>query len=240
MNFIELFAGGRSFGRTAESMGHNVFSSDYKPFDGIHYVTDIMDFDPSKVPFEKVHGIWASPPCEKFSIKTAVKGGGNQSYETIKENGRVVSIKPRTNFNIDSKFMRFPVKINEERIKHEGYVEKTLELIRIFNPDFFFIENPASGFMKFYLKDHPMYHNYTTYCQYGFDYMKRTNVFSNIPLNLKSCKNGDDCHTDTFSQRWDHKKQTHEMKALTYYDRSLIPEGLIRDILEQTMYHNQI
>lgn len=35
----------------------------------------------------------------------------------------------------------------------------------------------------------------TTYCQYGFPYMKPTDFFSNIDLPLKPpCKNGDPCH----------------------------------------------
>jgi hypothetical protein len=199
-----------------------------------------MDFDPNRVPFKKVHGIWASPPCEKWSMLQAVKGGGNPSFETIKENGRVVDIKRRTNFDIGSPFLKFPDKIIEEREKHIGYLEKTLEIIRIFNPDFFFIENPKTGLMKFYLKGQPMYHNHATYCQYGFRYQKATNIFSNIPLNLKSCKKGDTCHEDVLSKRWDDRKQNHDMCVKTYYERSLIPEGLIIDILTQAcpMYHN--
>ena len=35
----------------------------------------------------------------------------------------------------------------------------------------------------------------TTFCQYGFTYMKPTDFFSNIDLHLKPpCKNGDPCH----------------------------------------------
>ena len=35
----------------------------------------------------------------------------------------------------------------------------------------------------------------TTYCQYGFPYMKPTDFFSNVDLHLKPpCKNGDPCH----------------------------------------------
>ena len=35
----------------------------------------------------------------------------------------------------------------------------------------------------------------TTYCQYGFEYMKPTDFFSNVDLMLKPpCHNGDPCH----------------------------------------------
>lgn len=67
MNVLELFAGSRSIGKEAESLGYEVFSSDLKPFEGIDYPVDILEFDISKVPF-KPDIIWASPPCTTYSI----------------------------------------------------------------------------------------------------------------------------------------------------------------------------
>ena len=67
MKVLELFAGSRSVGKAAESLGYEVFSSDVNAFDGIDYAVDIMDFDISKVPF-KPDIIWASPPCTSYSI----------------------------------------------------------------------------------------------------------------------------------------------------------------------------
>ena len=48
MNVLELFAGSRSFGKVAEQRGHNVFSVDWKQFDGIDLVIDIEDLE---IPF---------------------------------------------------------------------------------------------------------------------------------------------------------------------------------------------
>jgi hypothetical protein len=45
MKILELFAGSRSIGKEAEALGHEVFSVDIEAFEGIDYVTDIMDFD---------------------------------------------------------------------------------------------------------------------------------------------------------------------------------------------------
>ena len=67
MNVLELFAGSRSIGKAAESLGYNVFSSDINDFEGIDYVVDILEFDISRVPF-KPDIIWASPPCTTYSI----------------------------------------------------------------------------------------------------------------------------------------------------------------------------
>lgn len=67
MNVLELFAGSRSIGKAAESLGYNVFSSDINDFEGIDYVVDILEFDVSRVTF-KPDIIWASPPCTTYSI----------------------------------------------------------------------------------------------------------------------------------------------------------------------------
>jgi site-specific DNA-cytosine methylase len=67
MKVLELFAGSRSIGNAAESLGYEVFSSDINNFEGIDYVVDILNFDTNKVPF-KPDIIWASPPCTTYSI----------------------------------------------------------------------------------------------------------------------------------------------------------------------------
>ena len=67
LKVLELFAGSRSIGKSAESLGYEVFSSDINDFDGINYAIDILNFDIKKVPF-KPDIIWASPPCTTYSI----------------------------------------------------------------------------------------------------------------------------------------------------------------------------
>ena len=67
MKVLELFAGSRSIGKQAESLGMEVFSSDINDFEGINYVVNILEFDYSKVPFIP-DVIWASPPCTGFSV----------------------------------------------------------------------------------------------------------------------------------------------------------------------------
>tara|TARA_R110000796_G_scaffold2888_2_gene11172 strand:+ start:2304 stop:2933 length:630 start_codon:yes stop_codon:yes gene_type:complete len=67
MKVLELFAGSRSVGKAAESLGFEVFSSDLNNFENINYAVDILNFDISKLPF-KPDIIWASPPCTTYSI----------------------------------------------------------------------------------------------------------------------------------------------------------------------------
>ena len=67
MNVLELFSGSRSIGKVGTDRGHNVFSSDFTDFPNTNYVVDILEFDVSKVPFVP-DIIWASPPCESFSV----------------------------------------------------------------------------------------------------------------------------------------------------------------------------
>ena len=47
MKVLELFAGSRSFSKVAEEMGMETFTTDFKSFDKIDYVVDILDFDVS-------------------------------------------------------------------------------------------------------------------------------------------------------------------------------------------------
>tara|TARA_R100000541_G_scaffold55292_1_gene64114 strand:+ start:116 stop:769 length:654 start_codon:yes stop_codon:yes gene_type:complete len=67
MKVLELFAGSRSIGKVADELGYEVFSVDINNFEGIDYITDILDFDINKLPF-KPDFIWASPPCTTFSV----------------------------------------------------------------------------------------------------------------------------------------------------------------------------
>lgn len=67
MKILELFAGSRSIGKAAQSLGHEVFSVDIKDFKGIDLVKDMELVTPNDIPFIP-NIIWASPPCTTFSI----------------------------------------------------------------------------------------------------------------------------------------------------------------------------
>ncbi len=68
MKILELFSGSRSIGKEAEKRGHKVFSTDFTDFPNTDLVCDILDFNPKQVPYKRVDMVWASPPCESFSV----------------------------------------------------------------------------------------------------------------------------------------------------------------------------
>jgi hypothetical protein len=168
MNILELFAGSRSIGKVADRLAFDVYSSDIEQFGGIDYVIDIMDFDPTKIPF-KPDIIWASCPCTAFSVAAIGKNWTKVGDDYIPKN-------PRAEFGLK-------------------LVQKTLEIIEHFNPTYFFIENPRGMLRKMpIMADFPR--QGVTYCQYGDTRMKPTDIWTNstkwIPRPM--CKNGDPCH----------------------------------------------
>ena len=74
-------------------------------------------------------------------------------------------------------------------------VQKTIEIIRYFNPSVWFIENPQTGLLKHqdFMKDFDYFD--LDYCKYGFPYRKRTRIWTNLtswkprPLCKKDCGN---------------------------------------------------
>ena len=72
-------------------------------------------------------------------------------------------------------------------------VLKTVEIIDYFKPKIFVIENPATGLLKKqpFMKD--LYYVDVDYCKYGFNYRKRTRLWTNLegwqprPLCKKDC-----------------------------------------------------
>ena len=59
-------------------------------------------------------------------------------------------------------------------------VQKTIEIIRYFNPSIWFIENPQTGLLKHqdFMKDFDYFD--LDYCKYGFPYRKRTRIWTNL------------------------------------------------------------
>ena len=198
MTVLELFAGSRSIGKVADSLGWHTFSVDFESFDGIDLVADIEFMRPEDVPFIP-SVIWASPPCTTYSI-AAISHHRNGIY-------------PKTNF----------------ARKSDRVVLNTLRLISAFPQAIWYIENPVGMLRKMpFMQGMPR--ATITYCQYGDNRMKPTDIWSN---NIRSlfvpngwqpkprCKNGDSCHIPA-----PRGSKTGTQGLKNNYERSKIPEQL--------------
>ena len=208
MKLLELFAGSRSVGKVAEKFGIEVFSVDINEFKNIDYITDILEFDYSKVPY-KPNIIWASPPCTYFSV-ASIGHHWNEDHT------------PKT----------------KEAILGMQILNKTLEIIEHYKPDFYFIENPV-GKMRRKIKG--INRTTVTYCSYGDNRMKPTDIWSNHiydMFNTKGWRPKPQCYAG--NKKCHHEEAPRGSKTGTQglknnYERSKIPEQLIVEIIASTL-----
>ena len=207
MNVLELFAGSRSVGKQAEKLGMNVFSSDLIEFEGINYPVSILDFDVNKVPFQP-DIIWASPPCTSFSVASIGHHwtGGKGAY-IPKTDGARLGLE---------------------------LVKKTIEIINHFQPTYWFMENPRGVLRKLPVVQ-GLKKNTVTYCQYGDERMKPTDIWTNsdVWIPRPMCKNGDPCHVAA-----PRGSKTGTQGRSNAYERSKIPDELCNEILTSCIKGN--
>ena len=207
MKVLELFAGTRSIGKAFEQRGHEVFSVEWsKDFENIDLYEDISKVTAEDILklFGKPDVIWASPDCATFSIAAI-------SHHR-KKNPETGSLEPV------SAYAKFCDRVD----KH------VLELIGQLQPKYYFIENPRGGMRKMeWMKNLPRYT--VTYCQYGDNRMKPTDIWTNHPNPefLPMCHNGDPCHVPAPRGS---KTGTQGLKGSR--ERSVIPQKLCEHIVD--------
>lgn len=207
MKVLELFAGTRSIGRAFESRGHEVFSVEWdRRFENIDLYDDIGSLSAQDIldKFGKPDVIWASPDCTTFSVAAI-------SHHRRK-NPSTGSLDPISDY-----------------AKYCDAVDKhVIELIKELNPRYYFIENPLGGLRKMdWMKDLPRYT--VTYCQYGEQRMKPTDIWTNHPNPCfkPPCRNGDPCHIAA-----PRGAQTGTQGIKGSIERSKIPEELCKHIVD--------
>lgn len=199
---LELFSGTKSFSKVAKEMGYETLTIDNLPELNPDICMDIMDFDINLLNDYKPDIIWASPPCQKFSVAALSKNWDNSTGENLPK--------------------------NEETLKAMQMVSKTVEIIATLNPTFFYIENPRAMLRKQGLIPYPF--TTVTYCQYGFHYMKPTDIWTNNErwrMVAKCCKNGMTCHESAPRGSTSGMQGIKGAKA-----RGAMPPKLIQEILE--------
>ena len=209
MKVLELFAGERCIGKAFEEKGHEVYSIEWdKSHDNINWCVVIGTIDAIDIisRFGIPDVIWASPDCTSYSIAAI-------SHHRKKEaNGNLAPV---------SDYAKFCDEVNQ----HVLYLINELQC---YKPDLvYFIENPRGGMRKMnFMKDLPRYT--LTYCQYGDERMKPTDIWTNYP-NPKfkpMCKNGDPCHVKS-----PRGSKTGTQGRKNSIERSLIPKELCRYIV---------
>lgn len=164
MRTLELFSGTKSFSKVMERYSHETFTIDNDIELNPDMVEDIRNVDGTF--FCGVDMLWASPPCEGFSVAAI---GRNWNHDNT----------PKT---------------DSARVAME-LAQKTLSLISEIKPKWWFIENPRGKLRKMPFMQGLIRHT-VSYCQYGDNRMKPTDIWTNAtwwkPRPL--CKNGDPCH----------------------------------------------
>jgi len=122
-----------------------------------------------------------------------------------------------------------------------GLAYHTLGLIRGLSPDYWFMENPR-GWLRQVI-GHP--ETFVTYCQYGTDYQKPTDLWGDHPGSFtpRRCSVGDNCHV--YNTDGDHggkgNMDHHEGYSDDPAERAKVPYDLsdsIREACEQALDGN--
>lgn len=199
MKTIELFAGTKSFSKVANSFGFETFTTDYEEIDGQDLISDIRTLNKKDFPYTP-DILWASPPCEGFSVASIGRNwsGGIRGYIPKSESAK----------------------------RSIELAKEAIRMVQELNPKWWFIENPRGLLRKMpFMQD---FHRVTvTYCQYGDTRMKPTDIWTNATWwkPKPMCKNGDKCH---ISAPRGSKTGTQGIKG--YKDRSRIPPALFEEI----------
>tara|TARA_R110002096_G_scaffold330342_1_gene524417 strand:+ start:1225 stop:2052 length:828 start_codon:yes stop_codon:yes gene_type:complete len=190
MRILELFSGTHSVGYCADKLGHEIVSLDRdleaksKIYDYIsenHIKEDIMTWDYKKN-FKKgdFDLITASPVCLYWSqLRNCWIGR------------KCKAIHPTDIITKEHI-------LEDIKLKGRPMVDKIFEIIEYFEPKYWWIENPATGRMKDYIKKE--YAKYNTfydidYCKYSnWGYQKKSRFWTNIKnfipkLCKKDCEN---------------------------------------------------
>lgn len=202
MKILDLFAGigGNQRRERIESRGHKYVTLDLNPKFGCDITSDILT--QTKETLGVFDLIWASPPCEAFSVASIGHhwGGGSRQYQ------------PKTNHAVLS----------------QKIVEHTKSLLLEINPRFgWLIENPRGVLRKLACVS-GLPRTTVTYCRYGDTKMKPTDLWGYVP----NWKPREMCHNrnkDHESAPRGSRTGTQGIKGAA--ERAIVPWQLWDDIL---------
>ena len=164
---VELFAGTGSFSNVAKEKGFDTFTVELDQKFNPDLCKDILEVQREDLP-KKIDILWCSPPCTTFSV-ASLRWYWNKG-------------KPK----------------NYKTWHGISMVLKTLDLINEIKKDnpglIWFIENPR-GMLRKQKFMQELNRVTVSYCQYGFDIMKPTDIWTNLTSwTGRLCKPRDKCH----------------------------------------------
>lgn len=173
MKVLELFSGTECLSEAFRRRGHECFTVDWDLRFPSSMHIDIMELTAGMVleRFGRPDVIWIGTDCSTYSLAAI---GHHRHKDPV-----TGSLLPNT----------------EKARKADEVNRHTLELMRELGPELWFIENPMGGLRKMdYMQGLSRY--MITYCQYGFEYRKATDIWTNHPdpQFRPACKNSDPCH----------------------------------------------
>lgn len=134
--------------------------------------------------------ILASPPCESFSVASAM-WGGNACWKQEQKDGSRFVIRNRADYELPKvkwKMFRYD-KSFLNRINGELCIYNTIEIIKHYQPKIYVIENPYQSRIWDYISQvlgfGIPFTNPTYYGNYGYPVKKPTKFKSNIDLKLR-------------------------------------------------------
>jgi len=198
--FVELFSGSGHVSEVAATCGYETVTIDVEEKYNPDIRIDIANLRASQLP-GTVDVLWASIPCTVYSILNIP----NQ-WDKISIGWRQYYYVPKT----------------KKAIEALRILTKTILLIKKLNPIYYFIENPRGALRHMpHMKFIP-YRKTVSYADYGFDYYKPTDIFTNCqyfqPIEIRGA----------VGQKFD----TDIQSLSSAYERSLIPPELIRYLFD--------
>ena len=160
---LELFCGTKSVGKVFETAGYEVISLDYNKKFGATHTEDILTWNYQQYPPGHFNVVWASPDCTTWSLAT----GGKYRTKT--------SIYGLNNQQ------------QERATLGNNMVSRVMEILKYFQPDSWFIENPRGLLQHFpplkeFIEEYDANCNVVYYGNYNWGNPKATNIWSNLPL----------------------------------------------------------
>lgn len=170
MRILDLFAGTGSSTKAFEDRGHEVIHVELDEYFQAHE-RDVLSLTAEYLigKYGQFDFVWASPPCQKFSVASLWKYWQKADPTPIPKHPSVYEA-------IDL-------------MKH------TLKLIHDLNPKAWILENPRGMLRKQdFMASYPR--RTITYCQYGDTRMKPTDLWGEVPgwTPRPMCKPKADCH----------------------------------------------